>query len=76
MNLLPAVEAYITERVAQLRKREIPPFDTIRELCAVSSLCAGLTEQAALMDDMLSLNNPAVLKASEEKPERRVKQHD
>jgi hypothetical protein len=54
MNLLPAVEAYIAERRAQLKRRNPVPVEILRELEAISGLCRGLSTQAEILDKLLT----------------------
>ena len=54
MNLLPAVEAYIAERRAQLSRRNPVPVEILRELESISGLCLGLNTQAEILDKPLA----------------------
>lgn len=52
MNLLPSVQAYIRERIAQLETRESYPQSAIEELEMVNTLCEGLQQQMAILDKL------------------------
>lgn len=54
MNLLPAVEAYITQRIADLAKFHPHPGDRIDELETVRSLCRGLDRQFNVISEALN----------------------
>lgn len=59
MNLLPSVEAYCTERIAQLAKFHPKPAPLIDELERVRTLCRGMELQQNLWEQVLSGNRPS-----------------
>lgn len=49
IDLMPAVEAYLTARIADLAKFHPNPADAIRELEGVRSLVRGLVKQNEML---------------------------
>lgn len=50
IDLLPAIEAYVTARISDLAKFHVEPQAAIRELEGVRALVRGLVKQNELLE--------------------------